>query len=74
MATKITAEEAYTIDEAAALKRVSAGFIRKAIRSTGEPDPKTGIRVVPLRAKRVGKGYRIPASALEEWFDGLQDA
>lgn len=65
MATKITAEEAYTIDEAAALKRVSPGFIRKAIRRTEGN---------VLRAKRVGKGYRIPASALEEWFEELPDA
>lgn len=60
------AEPAYTTDEAAAIKRVGRDTILRAIRST-DPDRH-------LRAKRVGKGYRIPASALEEWFDGLEDA
>lgn len=66
MTATMQAEAAYTIPEAAALKRVSPDTIRRAIRST-DPDHH-------LRAKRVGKGYRIPASALEEWFDGLEDA
>lgn len=68
-----TAEAAYTIQQAAELKNVSAGYVRAAIRSTGEPD-ENGRRVAPLDAKRVGKGYRISASALEAWFDSLDDA
>jgi excisionase family DNA binding protein len=59
------AEEAYTVTEAAALKRVSPDLIKRAIRAT---EGNT------LRAKKVGRGYRIPASALEAWFDGLADA
>lgn len=58
------AEVAYTVPEAAAIKRVSPDLIKRAIRAT------TG---TPLRAKKLGKGYRIPASALEEWFDALPD-
>lgn len=64
-AQPVEAEAAYTIPEAAALKRVSPDLIRRAIKSTEKPF---------LRAKKVGKGYRIPASALEEWFDSLEDA
>lgn len=59
------AETAYTITQAAELKNVSPGYIRAAIRATAGP---------VLRAKRVGKGYRITATALEEWFDSLEDA
>lgn len=59
------AEEAYTITEAAALKRVSPDLIRRSIKATGGN---------VLRAKRIGKGYRISASALEDWFQGLDDA
>jgi hypothetical protein len=68
------AEAAYSITEAAELKSVSPGFIRAAIRATGGKDPKTGRVVVPLRAKRVGKAYRIGASALDDWFSRLEDA
>lgn len=59
------AEVAYTIDEAAALKRVGPDTIRKAIRATSGNT---------LAAKKVGRGYRIAASALEAWWDGLADA
>lgn len=68
------ADAAYSISEAAELKSVSPGFIRAAIKATGGKDPKTGRVVVPLHAKRVGKGYRISASALDAWFDALEDA
>ena len=60
-----TAERAYTVREAAALKRVSANTIRQAIHATAPPF---------LRAKLVGRGYRISASALEEWWESLPDA
>lgn len=63
-----TAERAYTIVEAAELKSVSPDFIRAAIRRT---DPSKG-PVLP--AKRVGRGYRINASALEAMWEGLADA
>jgi excisionase family DNA binding protein len=65
MSAPKAAERAYTIPEAAELKGVSANFIRKAIRAT---EGNT------LAAKKVGKGYRIAASALEAWFAGLEDA
>lgn len=65
MTPQRVAEAAYTIHEAAELKRVSPNFVRNAIRATEGN---------VLRAKKVGKGYRISASALEEWFDGLEDA
>lgn len=59
------AEVAYTIPEAAAIKRVSPDLIRRAIKATERPF---------LRAKKIGKGYRISASALEEWWSELDDA
>lgn len=66
------AERAYTIDQAADLKSVSPGYVRKAIKSNGRPDAR-GIVVTPLAAKKVGKGYRISASALDAWFEALPD-
>ena len=66
---EVEAEVAYTIAEAAALKSVSQDTIRRAIRAT---EGNT------LAAKNVSSGkrptYRISASALEAWFDGLDDA
>lgn len=59
------AEKAYTIAQAAELKNVSPDFIRAAIKAT---------RGNTLPAKKVGRGYRIKASSLEAWFDGLEDA
>ena len=59
------AEEAYTIVEAAKIKRVSPDLIRRAIKAT---------EGATLKAKRIGKGYRISASALEEWWNALDDA
>lgn len=59
------AEEAYTIVEAAKIKRVSPDLIRRAIKAT---------EGATLRAKRIGKGYRISASALEDWWNQLDDA
>lgn len=63
------AERAYSLQEAAELKSVSVDTLRRAIRSQGGDDAP-----VPLRAKKIGKGYRIAASALEEWFEGLAEA
>lgn len=59
------AERAYSIDQAAELKGVSADTIRRAIKATSG-------NVLP--AKRVGRGYRIAASALEAWWAALEDA
>ena len=59
------AEEAYTIVEAAKIKRVSPDLIRRAIKAT---------EGATLKAKRIGKGYRISASALEDWWNALEDA
>jgi excisionase family DNA binding protein len=59
------AERAYTLAEAADLKSVSQDTLRRAIKATEGN---------VLRAKRIGKGYRISASALEDWFDGLDEA
>lgn len=64
-AALVTAEQAYTINEAAELKRVSPDHIRRAIKAT---------EGACLRAKKVGKGYRISASALEDWWNSLADA
>lgn len=60
-----TAERAYTIAEAAALKSVGQDTIRRAIKSREEPY---------LRARLVGRGYRIDASALDEWWQSLPEA
>lgn len=59
------AERAYTIVEAAELKSVSPDYIRAAIRASEGNY---------LRAKKVGRGYRIAASDLESWWNGLEDA
>lgn len=63
------AEKAYTIAEAAALKGVSYDTISRALHATEGN---------VLAAKNVSSGkrptYRIAASALEAWFDGLADA
>jgi excisionase family DNA binding protein len=66
MTTKVReAEKAYTIAQVAELKGVSQEFVRRAVRATGGNI---------LAAKRVGKGYRISASAIEAWWSGLEDA
>lgn len=59
------AEAAYTIPEAAARKSVSPDTIRRAIRATEPPF---------LRARKVGRGYRIDASALDAWWQSLPEA
>jgi excisionase family DNA binding protein len=61
----IEAERAYTIIELAALKQVSPDYIRAAIKAT---------KGNTLAAKKVGRGYRISASAAEAWWNGLADA
>lgn len=69
MSPQRQAEAAYTIAQAAALKNVSQDTIRRAIHATEGST---------LAAKNVSNGkrptYRISASALEAWFDGLADA
>jgi excisionase family DNA binding protein len=59
------AEKAYSIQEVAELKGISPDFVRRAIRATSG-------NVLP--AKKVGRGYRISASAVEAWWAGLEDA
>lgn len=63
--SQVVSEAAYTIPQAAAIKSVSPDFIRKAIHRTAPPF---------LRAKKVGKSYRINATALDEWWNQLEDA
>lgn len=61
----VEAERAYTIPQAAEIKGVSPDTIRRAIKATHGHS---------LAAKFVGREYRISASALEAWWDGLEDA
>ncbi|MCW2785196.1 MAG: hypothetical protein JWP74_1713 [Marmoricola sp.] len=61
----IEAERAYTIVEVANLKGVSPDYVRAAIKAT---------RGNTLPAKKVGRGYRISATAVEAWWAGLVDA
>lgn len=65
MSKIIEAEKAYTIPEVAALKGVSPDYVRAAIKAT---EGNT------LAAKKVGRGYRVSASAVEAWWAGLVDA
>lgn len=65
MSAPKVAERAYSITEAADLKGVSPDTIRRAIRAT---------EGATLSAKKVGRGYRIGASALEAWWASLEDA
>ena len=64
MSAPKVAERAYTLEEAAALKSVSVPYLRKQIKRTEAP---------VLEAKKVGKSYRISASALEAFWDALPD-
>jgi excisionase family DNA binding protein len=59
------AERAYTIAQVAELKNVSPDYVRAAIKATGG-------NVLP--AVKVGRGYRISASAVEAWWAGLESA
>lgn len=65
----MSAIKAYTIDEAAEIKGVSPGYIRKAIKATEGN---------VLLAKNIGNSrhprYRILASELDAWFSRLEDA
>jgi len=65
MTQRREAQRAYSITSAAELKDVSPDAIRRAIRAT-----KGNV----LKAKKIGSGYRINASDLEAWWDGLADA
>lgn len=58
------AERSYKLAEAAELKNVSIGYLRNAIKRTDG----TG-----LAAKKVGKEFRVSASALEAFWDALPD-
>ena len=59
------AEQVYDLREAASIKRVSVDTLRRAIKAT---EGNT------LAAKKAGKGYRVKASDLDAWFEGLPDA
>lgn len=59
------AEKAYSIQEVADLKGISPDYVRRAIRATSGNT---------LPAKKLGRGYRISASAVEAWWAGLKDA
>ena len=63
-AAPVEAEKAYTIAQVAELKNVSPGFVRKALNAT---------EGACLTAKKVGKSYRISASAIEAWWAALPD-
>lgn len=65
MTVKREAERAYTLAEAADLKSVSQDTLRRAIRAT---------EGATLSAKKVGGRLRVTASALDAWFDQLEDA
>lgn len=65
MTAQRVAERAYTLNEAAEIKSVSRDLLLRAIKaSEGNTLP----------AKKVGKGYRVSASDLDAWYDGLADA
>lgn len=55
-------QQAYSRDEAARLYGVSLSVIERAIHR-GD-----------LRAKKVGRKYRIDLAALRDWFNNLPDA
>ena len=59
------AERLYTIAEAAVLANVGQDTIRQAIHRTVPPF---------LRAKKIGRGYKIRASAFTAWIDAHEDA
>lgn len=59
------AERAYSIAEAADLKSIAPSTIRAAIKATEGN---------VLAAKNIGGRYRISASALEAWWQSLEDA
>lgn len=65
MSAPRTAERAYTLQEAAEMKSVSRDLILRAIKATEGN---------ALAAKKVGKGYRVKASDLDAWYEGLEDA
>lgn len=66
MTTRVKeAERAYTISEVAALKSISPDYVRAAIKAT---EGNT------LAAVKVGRGYRISASAVEAWWDRMESA
>lgn len=61
--TVLTPQEACSVTEAADLEGRSPDTIRRTIRAT---------EGACLRATKVGKTYRIPASALEDWWNRLE--
>lgn len=65
MTAKVEAERSHTVAEVCQLKSVSKNFVLAAIHRTDGSG---------LRAKKVGKGYRIDASAINEWWAAMPDA
>ena len=65
----MTARLAYTLPEAAREASVSEKTLRRAIAAT---DATTF--PPPLRAKKVGRSYRILAAELTQWLNSLEDA
>jgi excisionase family DNA binding protein len=61
MIPSVEVRRAFSKDEAAQLYGVSLQTINRAIHSGR------------LRAKKVGRYYRISSEALAEWFEGLED-
>lgn len=61
---------AYTLPAAAEQVSVSVPYLRLAIHATGQE----GSGPPPLRAKKVGRGYRILHADLEAWAASLNDA
>lgn len=59
---------AYTVPQLALAVGKSEKYIRDCIRTDG-----TG-KLVPLKAKRDGKGYLITRKAAEAWLDQHKDA
>lgn len=56
------AEQVYTPEQAAQIKSCNKESILRAIRAN------------KLEAKKWGRGYRIKASALDDWFEALESA
>ena len=65
MSAPKVAEKAYTITQVAEIKGVSPDYVRAAIKATEGN---------VLRAKLVGRSYRISASAVEAWWEAQPDA
>lgn len=69
MSAERVAERVYDLQEVAAIKSVHPDTLKRAIKAS-KAEPGKPI----LKAKKVGRGYRVKASDLDAWFDGLDDA